>query len=227
MKKSLVILSISLILLISISFISAGWFGGKSTGTAIQAPPAPGGNPTNDYLIGDTFETLNGDQATINDVVGGEVQFTLIGSKGTRTFSLAETESDSLSGILVNQINNPLFFGATTITITLREPIESLFSGGELTPNEPIDTNNPASGSCESFDIEELYISRGNVGNEILNNRFIDFDDDEILTVNELFSYPLKEGNKYYVPITNQQCYWEASYEDGELYMITVCPPAE
>ena len=77
--------------------------------------------------------------------------------------------------------------------------------------------------SCETLDIEKLFILPGNVGIEALNNRFIDFDDDEVLTIDETFSTQLKEGNKYLIPIPNQECYWDASYEDGELHMVTVC----
>ncbi len=83
--------------------------------------------------------------------------------------------------------------------------------------------------SCEYLEIEEAVLYPGDVGEKggILNNRYLDFDEDEILTIDETFSTQLKEGATYLVPIPNQECYWEASYEDGELYMVTVCPVEE
>ncbi|MDP2672281.1 MAG: hypothetical protein Q8O84_00515 [Nanoarchaeota archaeon] len=76
---------------------------------------------------------------------------------------------------------------------------------------------------CEGLEIEELFISPGNVGNEVLNNRYIDFTDDEELIIDELFSTQLEEGREYFIPIPNQECYWHATYENEELYIITEC----
>ena len=84
--------------------------------------------------------------------------------------------------------------------------------------------------SCEILEIEEVALRPGDVGEEkggVLNNRFVDFDRKEILTIDETFSTQLEDGKTYYIPIPSQQCYWEASYENGELYILTVCPPAE
>ncbi|MBI2056956.1 hypothetical protein HYT91_01750 [Candidatus Pacearchaeota archaeon] len=112
-------------------------------------------------------------------------------------------------------------FGGEPETPPLDEPIPiDINEDVELNGNDFID-------GCEVLDLEALSISPGNVGVEVLNNRFIDFDDDEVLTIDETFSTQLKEGNSYLVPIPNQQCYWEASYEKGELYMVTVCPALE
>jgi len=81
--------------------------------------------------------------------------------------------------------------------------------------------------SCETLDIEKLFILPGNVGIEALNNRFIDFSDDEILTIDETFSTQLEKGNSYLIPIPSQECYWEASYDGRKLEMITVCSVPE
>ena len=96
----------------------------------------------------------------------------------------------------------------------------------------PLDGGDPIIGggeSCELIDIEEAVLYPGDEGENggVLNNRFIDFSDDEILTIDETFSTLLEDGNTYLVPIPNQECHWEASYESGELYMITVCPPID
>ena len=82
---------------------------------------------------------------------------------------------------------------------------------------------------CDLLEIEELVIYPGDVGENggVLNNRYVDFNDNEELIIDETYAYPLTEGGKYLVPIPNQECYWEASYEDGELYMVTVCNVAE
>ena len=175
-RKSLVILSISLILLISVSFVSASWFSNlfdgkaKTSGSAIQ---------TQDNIP----------QIDLKDKCGFFCQI----------FTPPQDEPEPLP-----------------------EPIPIEINGdGEL--NGDILNGE----SCEILDLEELYISPGNVGVEALNNRFIDFDDDEVLTIDETFSTQLKEGRSYLIPIPNQECYWEASYDNGELHMTTVCPVSE
>ena len=163
MKKSLVIISFAFIFLLSLSFVSAGfwgWLTGKPTLTQIN-PPKDDGGPFNNFF--------------------------------------------------------DLFGGGETIPLPPDNGI------GDL----PLDGGNLGGESCETLEIEELFISPGNVGNEALNNRFIDFDDDEVLTIDETFSTQLEEGRKYLIPIPNQKCYWEASYEKGELYLTTICYPED
>ena len=191
MKKSLVILSISLILLISISFVSASWFSelfsgkAKTSGSAITQDFQQSQEVKKCFLC-NIFPTCK-DGVKNQDETGVDC--------GGNKCPKCEVKSIPLDD----------------------QTIPPIDEGGDLLDGE----------SCEILDIEELYISPGNVGVEALNNRFIDFDEDEVLTIDETFSTQLKEGNKYLIPIPNQQCYWEADYDGGELYMTTVCPVPE
>jgi len=173
MKKSLVIISLSLILLVILSFVFASGFNGKKTGSTTLPETQP----------------------------------------------IDEGKSSFFGGILK-------FFGGNKIS----DPPSPLPAPLPVPEDKEIPTNGNLGGeSCEVFEIEELYIRPGDVGEDwgILNNRYVDFYDNEVLTIDETFSYPLKEGNKYYIAIPSQECYWEASYEEGELHLVTVCLTSE
>ncbi len=213
MKKSLVIIGFAFIFLLSISIISAGFFDWLNGGAVRSFEPA-----SQDLGIGDT--TSLGDlDVEIIDINNGVTTIQATDSSGgSKTFSLAEGQTGfyGATQISVNDLGKGGFLGL------VGEQIATV----QLTPK---DAGLNGGSSCDSLEIEEVVLSLGDVGENggILNNRFIDFDEDGYLIVDEVYAYPLDEGGSYLVPIPNQECHWEASYEGGELYMVTVCDTGE
>ena len=242
MKKSLVILSISLILLVSLSFVSAESFGMRQTSLNYNGFPGLElswfGNLFGGKATGSAIQTVEkslkvGESAVYGDVVVKVTNINSVdkivdlkatgGPSGEKTFSLNVGKNfiyDTVQ-ITLSDLIPAGFFNFFTATAKIK--IVSASISNELPPGNGDEETPQDLSSCETLVIEELYISPGNVGEEVLNNRFIDFSRDEVLTIDETFSTQLEEGNEYYVPIPNQKCYWKASYKSGELYMITEC----
>ena len=238
-KKSLIIFSI-VILLISISFVSASWFGnlfgGKSTGRAsgdlgtdwTQWFDRDGPSGSGDYEDLTTLKKEN-----IGKICDSPTDI--------ECQTIAGLDYTTTEEVVICDVNK----GATCINAQQPDgkcnyDYKVRFYCGSpsaLAPNESTSTNESLTGdksltgeSCEILGIEEAVLRPGDVGDEkggILNNRFLDFGRNEVLTIDETFSTQLEDGKTYYIPIPSQQCYWEASYENGELYMKTVCPTAD
>jgi len=220
MKKSLVILSISLILLISISFVSASWFSelfsgkAKTSGSAITQDFQQSQEVKKCFLC-NIFPTCK-DGVKNQDETGVDCG----GNKCPKceVKSVFPTCKDGVK----NQDETGVDCGGNKCP---KCEVKSIPLDSQTIPDEGGDLLGGE--SCEILDLEELYISPGNVGIEALNNRFIDFNEDEELIIDETFRTKLKEGNSYLIPIPNQECYWKADYDGGELYMVTVCPVSE
>ncbi len=231
-KKSLVIISFAFIFLLTLSVVSAGLFSRK-TGNALRDV-----QPVGDTLGVGESTTFDGGSVTITDIDSntGEISGTLTTSSGTQTFSLAEGQtSTAVGGIQISAGNiggGGLFgtglFGGPSIPIDItptptRPPIED---GGEDFGGTGFGGEEFGGSSCEFIEEEEAFLGLGE--ESFINNHIIYLDEEGGLTVDDTYSYPpLRDGGNYLVPIPNPECHWEASFEDGGLYMLTVCPVPE
>ena len=280
-KKSLMILSISLILLVSLSFVSAesfgmrqtslnsnslsyngfpglelSWFsnlfGGKSTGSASGDlitewtqwfdRDNPSGSADWESLVDLKKEnpgkicdsptniecqtTAGLDYTATKEVVVCDV------TKGAMCVNAQQPDGTCNYDYKVRFYCGSPSKPVPNESITLTDDNTGVIgvSPNQSTNGSLTETTSFIGQSCEILEIEEVALRPGDVGEEkggVLNNRFVDFDRNEILTIDETFSTQLENGKTYYIPIPSQQCYWEASYENGELYILTVCPPAE
>ncbi len=229
MKKSLVIISFAFIFLLTISIVSAGLFN-WITGNPVRPPLEPA-----DLGVGEST-TFDGGSITITDIDSntGEISGTLTTSSGAQSFSLAEGQTTTaVGGIQISAGNiggGGLFgtglFGGPSVPIEItptptRPPIED---GGE----EGTDWGGEefGGGGCEFIEEEEAFLGLGE--ETFINGHIIYLDEEGGLTVDDTYSYPpLRDGGNYLVPIPNPECHWEASFEDGGLYMLTVCPVPE
>ncbi len=235
MKKSLVIISFAFIFLLSVSIVSAGIFSRK-TGNALRTldPPTSIGE-------GDTTTFDDGTGVTITDINSntGTVSGTLTTSSGsTQSFSLAEGQTiTSSTGIKISAGDVKTGFlglGGLSIPISISPaPTRPLIeNGGDSTTDfggeEGTDwgSGDFGGGGCEFIEEEEAFLGLGE--ESFINGHNIYLDEEGGLEVDRVYRYPpLRKGGNYLVPIPNPECHWEASFEDGGLYMLTVCPLPE
>lgn len=231
MKKVLVIISFAFIILLSLSIVSAKITGRATRGTL---------EDTEKIGTGDTTTFNDGSEVTITTIDSdtGQISGTLTTTDGsTQTFSLAEGQtSTSVGGIKITtgDIRTGLFgFGSPTVPITISSPTDiSTIGGSGIDGSLPgLPTRGEIEGltgevGCDLLEEEEalIYLGEGT----FLNGHTVDLDEEGGLIVDETYAYPpLEDGGYYLVPIPNPDCYWEASFEDGELYMYTICNVAE
>lgn len=190
---------------------------GRLTGNAVRGS-------IEDLGTGDTTTFDDGTEVTIDNIDSntGQVSGTLTTSSGdSQSFSLAEGQTSTAVGgiqIAVGDIGKGGLFGligAPEVPIRITPA-----------PNLPTEGEGLDGVGCEFLEEEEAIISLGE--GTFLNGHIVDLDEEGGLIVDETYSYPpLEDGGYYLVPIPNPECYWEASFNNGELYMITVCNVAE